>query len=101
MGFITDPRSLHFFSGGTTHRAAATTYGIKAVDVVNGIEITLPLDALHDVRGRVETADGTLANSGGISLTDNSDPLLTYKTKYARMELSFCTRCRPGAIASM
>ncbi len=80
MGMISDPRSLHFYSNGTIHRAGATVYDLKAGDVVQGLEITLPLDAFHDVRGQVETADGKPAISGSLTLTDDSDAQLSYRT---------------------
>ena len=80
MGMISDPRSLRFYSNGTIHRAGAVIYDLKADDVVSGVEITLPLDAFHDVRGQVETADGKAASSGELMLTDTSDAQLSYKT---------------------
>ena len=81
LGLLSDPRSLHFYSGGTIHRADATVYDLKAADTVEDVEIILPLNAFHDVRGVVETADGKVAVAGAVTLTDESDSQLSYRTR--------------------
>ncbi len=78
---LADPHALRFYAGDTPHRAAAKVYELRAGDEVNGLEITLPTDALRQVRGTVTAKDGRTINIGDLTLTDNSDPTLVFDAK--------------------
>ena len=71
---------LVIYSGNTLHRKDATVYQVKAGDVVDGIEIRLPLSGLHSVIGKVTGKDGAAVTSGELALTDGSDPTITFHT---------------------
>jgi hypothetical protein len=69
---------LVIYSGSTLHRKDATVYQVKAGDVVDGIEIRLPLSGLHSVMGKVAGKDGAAVATAELELTDGSDPTITF-----------------------
>jgi hypothetical protein len=69
---------LTVYSGNTLHRKDAKMYDLKAGDVVDGIEITLPLNGLHAIRGTVAGKDGTPLNSGNLDLADTADSSIIF-----------------------
>ena len=72
------PARLTTYSGNTLHRKDAKVYDLKAGDSVDGIEITLPLNGLHSIRGTVAGKDGTPLNYGSLDLIDSSDSTITF-----------------------
>lgn len=81
---IPDPHALRFYAGDTPHRASAKTFDLRAADDVSGIDITLPVDALHELHGTVTAKDGRTLNMGALTLTDNADPTLSFHSKLQR-----------------
>ncbi|HLI76295.1 MAG TPA: carboxypeptidase-like regulatory domain-containing protein [Acidobacteriaceae bacterium] len=81
---VPDVHSLHFYAGDTTHRNAAKTFDLRPGDEVTGVDITLPLDAFHEIHGKLAAADGRTINQGDITLTDSADDGLTFHAKVAR-----------------
>jgi hypothetical protein len=69
---------LTVYSGNTLHRKEAKVYDLRAADIVDGIEIVLPLDGLHSIRGAAAAKDGALLNAGMITLVDTSDPAISF-----------------------
>ena len=80
MGNLFDPSSLRIYSGDTLHRKAAKVYEVRAGDEINGIEITIPLNAFHFVKGTLTAKDGRAINKATITLTDVADDSVTYLT---------------------
>jgi hypothetical protein len=81
---------LTIYSGSTLHRKDAKLYDLRAGDTVDGIEIVLPLDGLHSIRGTATAKDGTLLNSGMITLVDTADAAISFhSTVYASGDFRF------------
>jgi hypothetical protein len=80
---------LVIYSGNTLHRKDATVYQVKAGDVVDGIEIRLPLSGVHSVVGKVVGKDGAAVTSGELELTDGSDPTISFHTLITAGEFRF------------
>jgi hypothetical protein len=78
-GFIADPAGLHVYSGDTLHKNAAKTYELRPGDDVTGVDITIPLDAFHQVRGTLAAKDGSPINNGQLTLTDTTDDTLIFR----------------------
>jgi hypothetical protein len=69
---------LAVYSGNTFHQKAAKVYEIRPGDTVDGIEVVLPLNGLHSVRGVATGKDGTPLNFGVVSLSDTGDPNINF-----------------------
>ncbi len=78
-GVVPDIHALRFYAGDTAHRAAAKVFDLRAGDSVEGIEITVPVDGFHSVRGTVTAIDGRLVNMGAVTLTDTADSTLVFQ----------------------
>ncbi len=79
-GMLPDTRALRFYAGDTPHRSAAKVFDLQPGDRVDGIEITVPVDAFHTVRGAVTATDGRVVNMGHVTLTDSTDKTLVFHT---------------------
>ena len=75
---IANPKALRFYAGGTVHKKEAKTYELRTGDELNGLDIQLPIDGLHFVRGAVSAVDGRSLNMGSLTLTDTSDDALVF-----------------------
>jgi hypothetical protein len=71
---------LTIYSGNTLHQKEAKTFDLRAGDVVSGIEITLPLNGLHTVRGTAAGKGGVLLGTGSVDLTDTVDESISFHT---------------------
>jgi hypothetical protein len=71
---------LTIYSGNTLHKKDAKTYELRAGDTVSGIEITLPLNGLHTIKGIAAGKNGIVLNSGSLDLTDTVDDSITFHT---------------------
>jgi hypothetical protein len=87
IGAIVDNRNdtaaLVVYAGNTLHRKSARVYDLRGGDETPGIDILIPLDALHEVHGSVSAKDGRTLNAGTVTLTDDSDDTLRFSTKLA------------------
>jgi len=83
-GFVTDAYPLRIYSGDTMHKSSAKKYQLRAGDEVTGIDITIPLDALHHVRGLLHAIDGRPLNEASLNLIDTSDSSLQFYAKLHR-----------------
>ncbi len=81
---LADPRQLRFYAGDTYHRKKAKIYELNAGDEVTEVEIRLPIDGFHTVRGHVTAVDGRPINMGQLSLTSTDDDSLVY---YGQLDL--------------
>ena len=81
---MADPHALRFYAGDTPHPATAKTFDLRAGDEVTGVDITLPLDSLHQLHGTVTARDGRIINMGQVTLTDNTDPNLVFHANLNR-----------------
>jgi hypothetical protein len=82
-GIVSDPSSLHVYSGDTLHKNAAKTYELRAGDNITGVDIVIPLNAFHQVRGVLSAVDGRAINIGNLTLVDTSDDTLRFNAKVA------------------
>lgn len=80
-GAIDDPLAVRVYAGDTLHRKAAKTYDLRAGEETTGIDITIPLEAFHSVRGHVSAVDGRSINMADLMLTDPSDDTFSMSTK--------------------
>ncbi|HEY4354785.1 MAG TPA: carboxypeptidase-like regulatory domain-containing protein [Acidobacteriaceae bacterium] len=83
-GMVTNPRALRVYSGDTLHKSEAKVYDLRGADEVSDIEITLPVNAFHIVRGAVTARDGRPLNTGQLNLTDNADASLVFHARLQR-----------------
>ena len=81
LGGSFDPAALRVYSGDTLHPKAAKTYELRTGDEVTGIDITIPLNAYHQVKGTITAVDGRLINKATVTLTDTTDETVTYQTE--------------------
>jgi len=82
-GISSDPEGLHVYSGDTLHKNAAKTYELRPGDNITGIDIVIPLNAFHQVRGVLSAVDGRAINAGDIAIVDTADDTLHFTTKLA------------------
>jgi len=80
MPSLANAGRLVVYSGNTLHRKDARLYEVKAGDLADGIEITLPLNGLHVVRGSAAGKDGIPLNHGMLDLIDSGDPTISFHT---------------------
>src|SRR6185312_4742754 len=80
-GAIEDPLAVRVYAGDTLHRKAAKIYELRAGEETAGIDITIPLEAFHSVRGHVSALDGRSLNMGDLTLTDPDDDTFSMSTK--------------------
>ncbi len=78
---MTDGKAIRYYSGDTYHKKQAKVYEVRAGDEIGGIDIRLPIDGFHSVRGTLTAVDGRPVNNGQLTLTDSTDDTLVY---YAR-----------------
>jgi hypothetical protein len=78
------PGALRVYAGDTLHRKAARTYELRSGDEVTGIDITIPLNAYHQVIGTLTAVDGRPINSSIVTLRDTSDDSVSFESKVAR-----------------
>ena len=76
-----DTAALRVYSGDTLHSKSAKTYDLRSGDDVTGIDITIPLNAYHQVRGVVTAVDGRSINQANVTLTDAADDSLHFEVK--------------------
>lgn len=81
---VGNPKSLHVYSGDTFHKNSAKTYDLRAGDDVTGVDITIPVEALHRVQGHLATLDGTPVSAAILTLTDPADDSFVLRTQPAR-----------------
>jgi hypothetical protein len=77
---ITRSDKLAVYGGNTFHQKEAKVYELRAGDIVDGIEIVLPLAGVHSVRGVATGKDGAPLNFGEVKLSDTTDPNLILHT---------------------
>ncbi len=77
---VTPTGKLTVYSGNTLHKSEAKTYDLRPGDTVSGIEITLPLNGLHTIKGVASSKSGILLGSGSLDLTDTVDDSITFHT---------------------
>jgi hypothetical protein len=80
IGRLADPGALRVYSGDTLHAKAAKTYELRSGDEVSGIDITIPLNAYHLVKGTLAAIDGRPINKATLTLTDTSDDTVSFET---------------------
>jgi len=80
-GAINDPSAVRVYAGDTLHQKAAKTYDLRAGEETSGIDITIPLEAFHSVRGHLSAVDGRTINMADLKLTDPSDDTFAMSTK--------------------
>jgi hypothetical protein len=80
LGGMADPGALRVYSGDTLHAKAAKTYELRSGDEVPGIDITIPLNAYHQVKGTLTAVDGRPINKATLTLTDTADDTVTFET---------------------
>jgi hypothetical protein len=83
LGGMADPGALRVYSGDTLHSKAAKTYEVRSGDEVSGIDITIPLNAYHQVKGILTAVDGRVINRATLTLTDTTDDSVTYQSQPA------------------
>lgn len=81
LGGSFDPAALRVYSGDTLHAKAAKTYELRSGDEVTGIDITIPLNAYHQVKGIITAVDGRSINKATLTLTDTTDDSVSYQTE--------------------
>jgi hypothetical protein len=81
LGGSFDPSALRVYSGDTLHAKSAKTYELRSGDEVTGIEITIPLNAYHQVKGTLTAVDGRTINRATLTLTDTTDDSVTFQTE--------------------
>ena len=79
LGGSFDPAALRVYSGDTLHPKAAKTYELRSGDEATGIDITIPLNAYHQVKGTLTAVDGRFINRATVTLTDTTDDSVTYE----------------------
>lgn len=88
LGFLTglgaDPQGMRMYSGDTLHKNQAKVYELRAGDEITEIEIMLPVNAFHVVKGTVNGKDGRPLNNGRLELKDDADASLVFQTKLLR-----------------
>jgi hypothetical protein len=80
IGGMADPGALRVYSGDTLHAKAAKTYELRSRDEVSGIDITIPLNAYHQVKGTLTAVDGRPINKATVTLTDTTDDTVSFET---------------------
>jgi hypothetical protein len=80
---VTGPGALKVYAGDTLHRKAAKTFELRPGDEVTGIDITIPLNAYHAVKGILTAVDGRPINSATVTLSDTSDNSVSFETEVA------------------
>jgi len=81
LGGAADPAALRVYSGDTLHAKAAKTYELRAGDEVPGVDINIPLNAYHQLKGILTAVDGRPINSATLTLTDTSDDSVTFESR--------------------
>src|ERR1700760_613168 len=81
---FSDPSAVRVYAGDTLHQKAARTYDLRAGEEISGIDITIPLEAFHSVRGHLSSVDGRAINMGDLKLTDPGDDAFSMSTKLHR-----------------
>ena len=72
---------LTIYSGNTLHRKDAKVYELRAGDATDGIEIVLPLNGLHSVRGIAASKDGIPLNAGSLHPCITGDSAINFHTR--------------------
>jgi hypothetical protein len=88
LGFLAGlsgtPADLHVYGGDTLHKKKATVYDLRSGDELTGVDITIPLDAFHQVRGVLSAQDGRTINAATLTLTDTGDDSFVFQAEVAR-----------------
>jgi len=79
-----DSSAIRIYAGNTMHQKAGKTYDLRAGEETSGIDITIPLEAFHSIRGHLSSADGRTLNMGDLKLTDPGDDAFSMSTKLQR-----------------
>jgi hypothetical protein len=69
-----DPYATRFYAGNTTRSAKAEVFDLHPGEEISDIDITLPLNAFHAIRGSVRATDGRIPGGALLSLVDTTDP---------------------------
>lgn len=96
-GMIFDFKMLSIYSGDTLHRKAAKQYELRSGDEISGVDITIPTDAFHSVRGLLTAKDGRPITTGTITLTDVADDTLIFHGDLERDGTFSFTRVPSGS----
>jgi hypothetical protein len=80
MGMGDTKGKLVVYSGSTLHKKDAKVYTLQPGDVVDDIEITLPISGLHSVHAIATSKDGAPLDAGSAELTDTSDDSISFRT---------------------
>ncbi len=80
---IADPSALRVYAGNTVHRLNAKVFDLRSSDEVTGVDIILPVNVFHDLRGTVTAKDGRAINMGQVTLQDTADDQFTFHTNLA------------------
>jgi hypothetical protein len=81
LGGSADPSALRVYSGDTLHSKSAKTYKLRSGDEVTGIDITIPLNAYHQVKGVLTAVDGRAINKATLTLADTADDTVTFESQ--------------------
>jgi hypothetical protein len=73
-GVSPDPYATRFYAGNTTHNAKAEVFDLHPGEEISDIDITLPLNAFHTIRGSIRATDGRIPNGALLALVDTTDP---------------------------
>ena len=83
IGMFSDPKAMRIYAGDTIHKNAAKKYDLRPGDEITGVDIRIPVDGFHSVRGLVNAVDGRPVNMGSLTLTDSSDDSVIFYTSLA------------------
>jgi hypothetical protein len=75
------PGALRVYAGDTLHPKAAKTFQLRSGDEITGVDITIPLNAFHEVKGVLTAKDGRAINSSTVTLSDTSDDSVTFEAR--------------------
>ncbi len=87
--------ALHFYTNDTVHPNSAKTYTLVAGQELSDLEIRIPLDGFHNVRGKVVAPDGRSITNAEVTITETSDPSLFFTTGVSDGSFRF-DRLPPG-----
>ncbi len=81
IGSAADPSALRVYSGDTLHSKAAKKYELRSGDELTGVDITIPLNAYHEVKGTLTAVDGRVINKATLTLVDTTDDSVSYESE--------------------
>jgi hypothetical protein len=87
--------TLHFYTNNTIHPGSAKTYNVVAGQELSDLEIRIPLDGFRSAQGMVVAPDGRSITSAEVTVTETSDPSLSFSTGVSDGSFRF-DRLPPG-----